>query len=156
MSEEKIIKTLCPLCWREETVKVEGDLPCVECQEGMKKGFLLIGVDFQNSTGEPHMAKRTGHRWIVSAEAAKELYKDESAAKGAGLLDIEEAKQLGLPVQTSGYTKAKEAEKDTITVIGKNTCAICDKEIQTADELVIDKEKGLMHNKCAPLTLIKG
>jgi hypothetical protein len=155
MSEETtlaVINTLCPLCWREEKIKVEGDLPCVECQEAQKKGFLCIGVDFSKSDSVDK-AIRTGHRWIISVEAARNLYGDHTIERGAGLLDIEEAKQLGLPVQTSGYTKAKEAETKTI-ITGKNKCVICNEEILTGDDLTIDKEKGFMHIKCAPLKLI--
>jgi len=157
MSEEKaVIKTLCPLCWREEKVKVEGDLPCVECQEAMKKGFLVIGVDYKSSSGEPHMAKRTGHRWIISAEAAKELYKDESAAKGAGLLDIDEAKQLGLFIEKSGLIPKPvldtgEAEKK----VDLTLCGICNKPIHNGELGGIDPKLGFMHKACTPLKLIK-
>lgn len=100
MSEEVTpitTQTLCPLCWRPETVKVEGDLPCIECQEAQKKGFLLIGVDFSRSDSKEN-ALRTGHRWVISIEAAKELYDNPAIERGAGLLDIEEARQLGLPI----------------------------------------------------------
>ena len=157
MSEEVTtsIKTLCPLCWRPELVKVEGELPCVTCQEGMKKGFLCIGVDFSKSETTEN-AIRTGHRWIISVEAAKELYKDATIERGAGLLDIEEAKQLGLPVQTSGYTIAKEAEKNAPPVPELVKCGICGKPIHKDDLGAIDKVKGFMHTKCAPLTLING
>ena len=163
MSKERaVIKTLCPLCWREEKEKVEGDLPCLECQEGMKKGFLCIGVNFQESDSEPAMAKRTGHRWIISAEAAKLLYNDESASKGAGLLDIEEAKQLGLPVQKSGpmtqpvleklaLEKPAEEEKADLAI-----CGVCKKPIHAGGLGNIDPKLGFLHKECSPLTLIKG
>lgn len=157
MSKEisSTIETLCPLCWRPELVKVEGDLPCVECQEAMKKGFLLIGVDFSKSEGAPEMATRTGHRWIISAEAAKLLYKDESAAKGAGLLDLEEAKNLGLPVQKFGSVPKpilEEAEgeyKEELTLCGK-----CKKPIKKDELGGIDPKLGFMHKTCTPLTLV--
>ena len=155
--EKVVIKTLCPLCWREEKVKVEGDLPCVECQEGMKKGFLVIGVDFQNSSSEPEMAKRTGHRWIISAEAAKELYKDESAAKGAGLLDLEEAKQLGLPVLKSTVVPKPVLEKGGESIEEKaelTLCGVCKKPIQSGELGGIDPKLGFMHKTCTPLKLI--
>lgn len=150
MSEETPItmQTLCPLCWRPETVKVEGDLPCVECQEAMKKGFLLIGVDFSRSEST-EKAIRTGHRWVVSVEAAKALYKDESIAKGAGLLDIEEARQLGLPIQTSGYTGPAEKKAPALTL-----CGICNQPIHKDELGGIDKEHGFMHQKCMPLNLV--
>lgn len=145
MSEETVVQTLCPLCWRPETVKVEGDLPCVECQEAMKKGFLLIGVDFSRSDSKEN-AIRTGHRWIVGMEAAKALYSDSSIEKGAGLLDIEEAKQLGLPVQTSGYPGPKPPEpKAKLT-----KCGVCGDPIHQDELGGIDPIKGFMHKKCAP------
>lgn len=157
MSEETtpaVVTTLCPLCWRPELVKVEGDLPCVECQEAQKKGFLCIGVDFSKSDSTDK-AVRTGHRWIISVEAARELYGDKTIERGAGLLDIEEAKQLGLPVQTSGYTKAKEAEKDQPKAPDRIKCGVCGKDIEKDDLGGIDKVKGFMHKGCTPLTLIK-
>jgi hypothetical protein len=143
-----VVTTLCPLCWRPETVKVEGDLPCVECQEGMKKGFLLIGVDFSRSDST-EKAIRTGHRWIVSVEAAKALYDNVAIEKGAGLLDIEEAKQLGLPVQTSGYPGPAEKKGPGLTL-----CGICNEPIHKDELGGIDKKHGFMHTKCMPLTLI--
>ena len=94
---ENKAKTLCPLCNLPEEVKVEGDLPCIKCQEDMKKGFLLIGVDFSKSEST-EKAFRTGHRWIVGLTAANTLYDEETVKKGAALLDLEEAKSLGLPV----------------------------------------------------------
>jgi hypothetical protein len=155
MSKETkpVVTTLCPLCWRPELVKVEGELPCVTCQEGMKKGFLCIGVDFSKSEST-ETAIRTGHRWIISVEAAKELYKDATIERGAGLLDIEEAKQLGLPVQTSGYTIAKEAEKNAVPAPKKITCGICGEDIFNDELGGIDTIKGFMHKKCTPLTLV--
>lgn len=141
-------QTLCPLCWRPETVKVEGDLPCVECQEAMKKGFLCVGVDFSKSEST-EKAVRTGHRWIISKEAAELMYKPESIAKGAGLLDLQEAKQLGLPIQISGPEKPKdESVKYTL-------CGICNKPIHKDEFGGVDKEHGFMHTKCMPLTLIQ-
>ena len=155
MNKEVIssVSTLCPLCWREEKVKVEGDLPCVECQGAMKKGFLCIGVDFSKSDTTEN-AIRTGHRWIISIEAAKLLYKDSTIERGAGLLDLEEARNLGLPIQTSGYTIAKEAEKDAPKAPDRIKCAICGKDIKKDDLGGIDKEKGFMHKACTPLILI--
>jgi len=141
------IKTLCPLCWREETVKVEGDLPCVECQEAQKKGFLLIGVDFSRSDTK-EMAIRTGHRWVVSVEAAKALYNDAAIEKGAGLLDIEEAKQLGLPVQISEYKGPAEKQIPQLTL-----CGVCNQPIQKDELGGIDPKLGFMHQKCTPLKL---
>ena len=148
MSEEvsKVAISLCPLCWRPETEKVEGDLPCVECQEAQKKGFLLIGVDFSRSESTDN-AIRTGHRWVVSIEAAKELYNDQAIERGAGLIDIEEAKQLGLPVQTSGYTGPADKVKKTL-------CGICNQPIHKDELGGIDKEHGFMHEKCKPLKLL--
>jgi len=148
--EKKAVETLCPLCWRPETEKVEGDLPCVECQEGMKKGFLLVGVDFSKSDDVKN-AIRTGHRWIVGEAAAKEMYTPEAFAKGAGLLDIQEAKQLGLPIQISTPKELPKEEKG-----GPTMCGICGEAIGTGELGGIDPIKGLMHKKCTPLTLIKG
>jgi len=147
------VQTLCPLCWRPETEKVEGELPCVTCQEGMKKGFLCIGVDFAKSETTEN-AIRTGHRWVISKEAARELYKDSTIETGAGLLDIEEARALGLPIQTSGYTVAKEAAKDQPKAPDRIKCSICGKAIHSGEDLTIDKVKGMMHKGCAPLNLI--
>jgi len=154
MNKEVIssVSTLCPLCWREEKVKVEGDLPCVECQGAMKKGFLCIGVDFSKSDTTEN-AIRTGHRWIISIEAAKLLYKDSTIERGAGLLDLEEARNLGLPIQTSGYTGP--AKKDEAKAPEKVKCGICGEPIHKDDLGGIDKEHGFMHTKCVPLTLIK-
>jgi hypothetical protein len=147
------MQTLCPLCWRPETTKVEGDLPCVTCQEGMKKGFLCIGVDFSKSE-TTDKAIRTGHRWVISKEAARELYKDSTIETGAGLLDIEEARALGLPIQTSGYTVAKEAAKDQPKAPDRIKCSVCGKAIEKDDLGGIDPVKGFMHKGCTPLTLV--
>ncbi len=140
---ELIIETLCPLCWRPETTKVEGDLPCVECQEGMKKGFLCVGVDFSKSETAEN-AVRTGHRWIIPVEAAAKMYTPESLAKGAGLLDIVEAKNLGLPVQT--FVK-KELNP------GLTLCGVCNEPILKDELGGIDPKLGFMHKRCTPLNL---
>lgn len=145
MTEETtpIIETLCPLCWRSEKIKVEGDLPCIECQEAMKKGFLCIGVDLMSSESA-EKAVRTGHRWIISVEAAKALYNDNTIERGAGLLDIKEAKQLGLPVQTYAKPEVKP---------GLTLCGICNEPIHTDELGGIDPKHGFMHKKCTPLNL---
>lgn len=150
-----IIKTLCPLCWRPEETELEKDKPCMECQAAMKKGFLLIGVDFSRSK-DAETAARTGHRWIIPSEDAKKLYKEESFEKGAGLIDIEEAKQYGLPVQvTASMQKARaeaiEAENKPVYT----NCVVCGEPIYNGELGGIDPEKGLMHKKCTPLKLIK-
>lgn len=94
MEKEKII---CPLCWIEETELVKDDKPCIKCQSDMQKGFLMIGVDFSKSEDAENPV-RSGHRWVVKPEAGAKLFNKEAFEKGAGFLDIEEAKQLGLPV----------------------------------------------------------
>lgn len=94
MSEQKL---RCPLCHAVEKEAVEGNKPCKRCQEHMEKGFLLIGVDFSMGTigGE---IPRTGHRWVVLPTLVQDMYSPEAMAKGAALIDVEEAKQIGLPV----------------------------------------------------------
>lgn len=152
MSEQpSIIETLCPLCWRPETVKVEGDLPCVECQEAMKKGFLCVGVDFSQSESK-EQAVRTGHRWIIGLDAANAMYDPAAVAKGAGLLDIQEAKQLGLPVQVFVKKEKPKEEGKADRVL----CGICNLPIHTDELGGIDPVKGFMHKNCTPLQLIKG
>lgn len=152
MSEEKLtLATLCPLCWRPETEKVEGDLPCIECQEAMKKGFLCVGVDFSQAENKDKPV-RTGHRWIISPEAAKLMYDAPVFERGAGLIDIEEARKLGLPIQMFVKKEEKKEEgKADLTL-----CGICNLPIHKDEFGGIHKEKGFMHKKCMPLELIKG
>lgn len=98
----KEINTICALCRMKEETTVIGDKPCKKCQEDMLQGFLLIGVDFSKSDSAENPA-RTGHRWVMNKNSSHltDLYKPETIEKGAGFIDIEDARQIGLPVQTS-------------------------------------------------------
>lgn len=112
-----LCKEACPLCGKledgpillntrltpGEAKKVESlhgqtigymDKPCSECQDMMSKGFLLIGVD-EEKTEDRKNPYRTGHQWVITHEAAKQLF-NNSGDKGVAFLDIKAAKQIGL------------------------------------------------------------
>lgn len=58
-------------------------------------------------------------------------------------------KQLGLPVQTSGYSGPAEQKAPELTL-----CGVCKQPIHKDELGGIDKEHGFMHQKCMPLNLI--
>lgn len=92
---------MCPICFSETGVallgKIENDAeapkyakdtePCDLCREQMKIGFLLV---------EREGDVITGNRWVVTEEAAKRLFGEESVEQGAAYIDRDAAKRVGL------------------------------------------------------------
>lgn len=76
------------------------DTPCDSCNEMLKQGTVLVGVD-TNKTDDAKNPWRTGHMWCVKKEFADKLFVsaeiDNKDAKWS-FIDIEVARQIGLPL----------------------------------------------------------
>ena len=70
--------------------------PCDECKELMSKGFIFIGYDTKLTT-DMHNPYRTGNIWVITFDGAEKIGVDN--AIGYSLIDIEIAKNLGLPIK---------------------------------------------------------
>ena len=71
--------------------------PCKECQELIKKGFVLIGViKAKSNDNDPY---RNGNIWVIKHEAAAKLLGEDfiSKTKGYALIDANDAVKLNLP-----------------------------------------------------------
>lgn len=108
---------VCPLCGVSSGVALLGALPgdaqapkrlrdaspCAECITLMKQGFLLVEAEPQTSTNVATVL--TGHRWVITLEAASRLFHDVPAG-GAAYITKEHAVALGLyehkPMQEGG------------------------------------------------------
>jgi len=92
----------CPLCGQDTGVALCGRMrgdeeaprhmrdqePCTECKEHMDMGFLLI---------EHEGDMITGRRWVITLEAAENIFVDADLSKGAAHIDSEAAVKIGLP-----------------------------------------------------------
>ena len=72
--------------------------PCPSCKECMEKGFVLIGVDEDQTTDQAN-PYRSGQKWVISHEKAKELFTDEALELGWMWLSTKVAARLGLPLE---------------------------------------------------------
>jgi len=118
--EVALVKELCPICAKsfegpivmntmltKEDAKNVKDLhgqivgylekPCAECQDMQKKGFVLIGAD-SSKTDDPKNPYRTGNIWVITNEAAMNLFHFPTLPQsGVAFIDIEAAEKIGLP-----------------------------------------------------------
>lgn len=115
-----LTKLACPLCgatmdgdiimnkvltksMTEKVEKMNGKIlgysnnPCSECQDFMKKGFLLIGYDEDKSNMHniPEGIYYSGHKWVITFEAAKRIFPEDKLSKGVLLLSTLAAKKFG-------------------------------------------------------------
>jgi len=116
--EVALVKEACPICGKaedgpilmntrlteREAQKVKElhgqvigymDKPCSECQGLMEKGFLLIGV-IEEKTEDRANPYRSGNQWVITMEAAKRMFKEESLSRGAAFIDMKVAVEIGL------------------------------------------------------------
>jgi hypothetical protein len=73
------------------------DKPCKSCNDLMSKGFLLIGC-VSSLTDDLNNPYRSGHQWVITNEAAKRMFSEETITKGVAFIDVEDAKKLGFPI----------------------------------------------------------
>jgi len=74
------------------------DKPCDNCQELMSKGFLLIGVD-EDQTEDENNPYRSGNQWVIKEEIADKVFPDVSKELGYAFIGIKVAQAIGLPVK---------------------------------------------------------
>ena len=70
--------------------------PCEECQDHMKKGFLLIGI-IESKSNIPNDLYRSGNIWVLTNQAAERMFSKDFRKKGAAFIDAQEAVKLHLP-----------------------------------------------------------
>lgn len=73
------------------------DYPCNECSEFMEKGFLLIGYIDDKSGKKNEDLYRSGNKWIITHEAAKEIFPATNLKHGFAFIDVKVAMKVGLP-----------------------------------------------------------
>ena len=118
-----LVKELCPVCAKEidgpiimnsrigpkiaEKVEaMHGKIigyskkPCEECSENMKVAFMLVVCDLSKTT-DKNNPYRTNQIFGIKKEAVERLLGDNKKTLDAGVafIGIEEAKQIGLPVE---------------------------------------------------------
>lgn len=71
--------------------------PCDDCKKLCEQGFVIIGV-IKELTDDKSNPYRSGNIWVIKNEAAKDIFGEEMGSKSACFLDIQDAINLGLPV----------------------------------------------------------
>lgn len=118
--EVALVKKACPICGKlvdgpivintmltekcaNEVKELHGktigysEEPCSECKDFMNKGFLVIGV-IGEKTDDKSNPYRSGNQWVIKNEVAHEIFGEKFCSKGAGFIDVKDAKNIGLPL----------------------------------------------------------
>ena len=73
--------------------------PCDECKELMTKGFIFIGYDSKLTT-DMTSPYRTSNIWVITFDGAERIgIGKDTMDIGYSLIDIEDARNLGLPIK---------------------------------------------------------